>query len=914
LKVRNALPAAQRLRIIPRAADLLDYTPGGMDFNAAAAVLDIGAADEVHGESGDDVVYGMAGSDVMFGEGQDDDLIGGYGNDWASGGTGEDALLGDDGRIMTSRNGLTEPLYGLLVPAVQQDLSTPGKIQQATIHVTGKLKKAVNLTPFNVDPADQPTTQPVLTPSDDILFGGLGDDWLHGGVGDDAISGAEALGESYIQRYDSAGTLIGVARSDYTRPYNPGNALRFNPDDVDSQRFDRTRRAGEFALYDEYEPMRQILLTDAGALSKTGAGKAFFLNFSSNEGVPIDSSLGIRLSDGYDALFGDLGNDWIVGGTGRDDMYGGYGNDLLNADDLLGTSAGLNDLPDSHPSYEDRAYGGAGRDVLIGNTGGDRLIDWVGEFNSFLVPFAPYGAAAITRALQPQLAEYLYALSAGDGADPTRAGDTGADPARNGEPRGELGVVLQQDFDWQVQTGAPTDPQAGNIPGGSRDVLRSSSFNDARMQGFVVDSGSWSVVNGALQVAPPSLGHDAVAVYHVGDALPTYFEVMAAIRVIKPLAGWKANAYIVFDYQGPNDFKFAGINVSIDKLVMGHRDATGWYMDEQTPFQAKPDQYYSMLLAINGTTASLVVNNTAVFTHTYAARVIAGVSYGLNSGLVGMGADNSRGSFDDVAVRVLPPQITFQATEGFDTGRGPMFGAAAVGSWTASGGRYAGTPLAGADEAISLVTLGVERLRANSALDLSATLRTTGRAGFVFDRYSDDDLKFAAIDVVTDQVLIGHRTPRGSWKIDAVASATLDPGVDYVVGLVLRGPTVSVSLNGQTITSYGYNGTTVDGRFGLLSQSGVASFDQFSLKTNDQGLAGYVLPAAPDASSAMAVLTPADAVTVTQSSLLEAAVWLLQQGRPSHPSGMTGADPALGLPITLAPLPPFQPGDGGLLL
>ena len=55
--------------------------------------------------------------------------------------------------------------------------------------------------------------------------------------------------------------------------------------------------------------------------------------------------------------------------------------------------------------------------------------------------------------------------------------DTGADPARNGEPEGELGVVIQKDFAWQDQTGAPDDPQPGNIPGGPRDVLRAASFN-----------------------------------------------------------------------------------------------------------------------------------------------------------------------------------------------------------------------------------------------------------------------------------------------------------------------------------------------------------------------------------------------------------------------------------------------------
>ena len=41
---------------------------------------------------------------MLFGEGQDDDLIGGYGNDWISGGTGDDGVIGDDGRISTSRN------------------------------------------------------------------------------------------------------------------------------------------------------------------------------------------------------------------------------------------------------------------------------------------------------------------------------------------------------------------------------------------------------------------------------------------------------------------------------------------------------------------------------------------------------------------------------------------------------------------------------------------------------------------------------------------------------------------------------------------------------------------------------------------------------------------------------------------
>src|SRR5207344_1684524 len=177
-------------------------------------------------------------------------------------------------------------------------------------------------------------------------------------------------------------------------------------------------------------------------------GTPFLLNFEANDPAApfVNGSTTIR-TDGNDMMLGDLGNDWMVGGTGKDWMFGGFGADLLNVDDDHSTASGENNAPDGpQASYEDFAYGGAGRDVLIANTGGDRLIDWAGEFNSYLVPFSPFGNSTVSRTLQPALPEFLYALSASDGADPTRAGDIpGSDPARNGEPYGELGLVLQKD-------------------------------------------------------------------------------------------------------------------------------------------------------------------------------------------------------------------------------------------------------------------------------------------------------------------------------------------------------------------------------------------------------------------------------------------------------------------------------------
>ena len=127
--------------------------------------------------------------------------------------------------------------------------------------------------------------------------------------------------------------------------------------------------------------------------------------------------------------------------------------------------------------------------MLIANTGGDRLIDWVGEYNSYLVPFSPFGMATVSRTLQPGLHFFLYAESLSDGVDATRFSDlnngaaaAGAEEQRSqsraatASRRASSAWYLQHDAAWHGQTGAPTDPQAGNTPGTQRDVLRSASF------------------------------------------------------------------------------------------------------------------------------------------------------------------------------------------------------------------------------------------------------------------------------------------------------------------------------------------------------------------------------------------------------------------------------------------------------
>jgi Ca2+-binding RTX toxin-like protein len=928
-------------KLVVRGVHLLDYTPGGPDFRpdvffapgtesplcssaaddatgecstplptcegnittttdaadpTASRYADIGGADEVHGESSDDTVYAGCGNDVVYGDAQDDDLIGGWGGDWISGGTGSDGVLGDDGRIFTSRNNATvgEPLYGV-APLLATDpddresngnvlnefIYTPGQVQTATINVAGELKKAVDLTPYNLGPNDVAGHFQIDVPlydannSDDVIFGGFDDDFLHGGSGDDAIGGGEALPDSYVQHFTAGGVVNGVVRTDWTRPLNPGNLLLFGAD------FDPwlapkpfAPRLGEFFLYDEYDPRRAIVFDSTGetwsCTAYSPSGKTctaspplagfpyqYFLNLLETTKVvggtvlPVtegrETGLGCVSTapngscllqatvntDGDDVLYGDLGNDWLVGGSGKDELWGGWGNDLMNADDILTTNGSLNDTTDTHGSYEDRAYGGAGIDILIGNTGGDRLIDWVGEHNSYLVPFSPFGIATVSRQVMPWLPEFLYALSAGSGADPTRDTDTGRPADRNGEFEGELGLIIQQDHGyWQQQTGAPTDPQPGNIPGGKRDVLRGADFNNGQMEGFATDSGSFTVEGGALRVTAASQGRDAAAVFYHDQYLPIYFEIVANVAIDKAQAGWEGNAYVIFDYFSPTDFKFVGINQKTNKVEMGQRTATGWHVVTQSPLKIWENRNYHLLVAINGTAVTVVVDNKHAFTHVFAPRVIDGETYGLNKGMVGFGSQNSRGYFDNITIQILPPQITLDYKEEFADGDVHPFTPEPEGAWSVAGGRYTVAAPAPGTISSSLFQVGVQ-IRASSYLELTVGLRTAGIAGFVFDRYAEDDYKFVALDVTTGRVLIGHVSPRSGYRVDFAVARTLAAGADYTLQLVLKGTTLSVVVNGQFVVSFAYNGIVVDGLFGLAAWSGTASFDNFRLRTDD---------------------------------------------------------------------------------
>ncbi|UVO40540.1 hypothetical protein KUL72_23840 [Bradyrhizobium arachidis] len=713
-----------------------------------------------------------------------------------------------------------------------------------------------------------------------MIFGGLGNDWIHGGSGDDALSGSEALELSYTQIEDSGHNVVRIAESDYAHPFNPSDALRFQSDDPNARHPQIAGRTGEFALYDENDPLREILLNTDGTANKSGIGLQFFLNFDQTQGVlvPGGTTAGNTQqavtyppvhSDGNDVIFGDNGNDWIVGGTGRDHMYGGWGNDLLNADDDLTTSGGLNNIPETQPSYEDRAYGGAGKDVLIANTGGDRLIDWVGEYNSYLVPFSEFGMATVSRTLQPGLHYFLYAESLSDGVDATRYADLNGgasapaaknndpNPSRNGEPAGELGLVLQQDAAWHGQTGAPTDPQAGNTPGTQRDVLRSASFTgNGGPTGMFAAAGSWSVVSASYSNSLSSVSGDNISLFDLDAWLPTYYEVPVTLKVGS--GGPSQNSCVIFDYQAPDNFKYAGIDVTHNTIEIGQRSASGW-MDLAT-LSVKG-------LGANKQTAFMLTANFATATVTFNGNSLSYTFAGpLNTGMLGLGTNNSSTNFTSYAVQRLPFAPTYAVLEDLSDGVANNF-AAQTGTWTTTSGtsgRYFAVPPAN-DAALSTRQLAVAPL---SYVEYSATVNASKAgtsAGLTFATTSTNDFLYAGIIAGTNQVVLGHRS-NGNWYVDAVASTTITAGTDYNLFVALSEGVVNnvnVVLNGKSVLSFNYNYLVHDGSLGLYARNGNASFDNVLIRGDDIAYAGGGTPQV----AALAAPPATDVAVVTADQL-----------------------------------------------
>ena len=344
-------------------------------------------------------------------------------------------------------------------------------------------------------------------------------------------------------------------------------------------------------------------------------------------------------------------------------------------------------------------------------------------------------------------------------------------------------------------------------------------FEDGRADHLRVLSGA-AVVNefNRYQVTP-AVSEDGLALIALQDALPETFALGGIGRGKDGGAGYSRNAALIFDYQGPTDFKFAAGFMGSGEWWLGHHDGSDWVADVTAAQTLAIETDYAMRVFADGSQVTLLVDGEAKLSHTYGDPV--------SDGEVGLGTREAEAVFDDLFIDTAPllPRI-----EDFEDGVADFF--RSTSGWRINSGRYEATPAAGTD-AFSIPLIG-EPLP--GSFDHSAVLNgSDGGAGYnrnavlVFDYRSETDFKFAGAYFGTNEWRLGHHDGSG-WVVDAVVSEPLSLGQDYAAHLAVRGGIVTLSVDGATKLSHDFGSPLSDGLAGLATQGAVAVFDDVAIR------------------------------------------------------------------------------------
>jgi Ca2+-binding RTX toxin-like protein len=419
--------------------------------------------------------------DVMFGDGGDDYMEGNHGGDWIFGGDDEDDMIGggsaDDGLIVPGRQGDDlQDGHDVMHGEDEDDVMTGDNARidrvldgadwsrQSSSDVTGDIAEGI---PDDYDLAVR-TTHMATTPEpagafagdyltgdagEDEIYGQLGDDFALGGTGDDSVLGdlgqvtTDLLGDG-----DDPTIPAGFTLDQFIEPNEP-----YISDTIflTGQLF---RRAELFA-HDTSQGGQGgediIIGGDGSDWVHAGPGVDIVQGDDGRDveenivvGDPAQSSIvdPFPTTSDEDRLFGDDGDDVMWGGRGHDHLWGGRGEDDLDVrprpEQIIPVQGNKEAkfAPDPPPWFTwgfpenyhdiDYAHGGWDADVLQANVGdegpveGDRLIDWVGNFNAYLLCPGLFGEFVVTRDLSPSMIGFLQDLGTGDGAVATSTSGT----------------------------------------------------------------------------------------------------------------------------------------------------------------------------------------------------------------------------------------------------------------------------------------------------------------------------------------------------------------------------------------------------------------------------------------------------------------------------------------------------------
>ncbi|MEZ6048657.1 MAG: hypothetical protein R3C11_24385 [Planctomycetaceae bacterium] len=393
--------------------------------------------------------------------------------------------------------------------------------------------------------------------------------------------------------------------------------------------------------------------------------------------------------------------------------------------------------------------------------------------------------------------------------------------------------------------------------GAVNDLPYREDFEDGTADKFMFTKASrWSIVNSygqkKLLFNGANNGGLGIARIDFDWPLPNKYELATTLTTFSGANRW-LDGFLVFDYQSPTDFKYAGVFTGQNQWVIGHYKGdwnnhlavVDW---DDIGVAVKPNRPYTIHLSVDHDQVDLKVDGISILNVTFAE--------GINNGEVGLAAYNAVTQFDGVEVALSTSYgkgLSLPYYEDFSDGQANNLYYDKTSTWAviSSGAEKIFRVNNSYNNQVGLSYLALPE-DAPSAFEVSARIKSIQtsagqRNGFlIFDYKNDRDFKYAGMLVDENQWVIGHY--QGDWN-NRIAQVdwddfgrSINSNQNYTFHLRIDGDLARLSVDGYLIVSADF-GIPINTRgVGMAVGAAFTWYDNFQVAERVDSGAPVYLP------------------------------------------------------------------------
>ncbi|QDU78949.1 hypothetical protein Pla110_06530 [Polystyrenella longa] len=353
------------------------------------------------------------------------------------------------------------------------------------------------------------------------------------------------------------------------------------------------------------------------------------------------------------------------------------------------------------------------------------------------------------------------------------------------------------------------------------------NFNTNSADDFIPVTGNWTASNQKLTVSSQASSwyKTGISLLDTNGPLPNDFVLKTQFE-IQPQAGQASNSFVIFDYESPTKYKFAGTWAGQNRLVVGQYENNQFRVFGEASENINNNTAYDMELWFEGSKLTMSVDGLTKITHDFGGPI--------NDNPLGLGAFNSTVHFDNFALTTIldgTPKTAFPfSVDNGDDLEGTMYDI--NGNWNVQEDFAIGNSTGIANP--RGITLFNTANTLPSSYDISTRMISTFQgpgtatnAYIVFDYVSPTNFKFAGMAVGQNRWVIGEY--HQGWHYHSVVTEPIGVGQAFDVNLEIDGDTVTLSRNGSQVGQHTFSQPVNEGLAGLFVLNGESRFEDIKL-------------------------------------------------------------------------------------